>query len=67
MTGSDERRAELRKLTSLGLLRRREGRSIRDLRDGETIAVSDLLAVTPLGEQWARRLAELDAQKRESD
>jgi hypothetical protein len=61
--GSDRRRNELRKLTSLGLLRRKPGRNIGDLRDGQTMALSELLEVTLLGQQWVRRLAELEARK----
>jgi len=66
ITGSDRRRTELRKLTSLGLVRRRAGINIGDLKDGTTLSLSELLEITPLGEQWVRRLAELDAQKRET-
>jgi hypothetical protein len=63
ITGGDRRRAELRKLTSLNLLRRNPGRNIGDLKDGQTMLLADLLHVTPLGEQWVRRLKQLEAQK----
>jgi len=66
ITGSDRRRAELRKLTSLGLVRRKAGINIGDLTDGTTRPLSELLEITPLGEQWVRRLADLDAQRRET-
>jgi len=63
--GNDRRRSELRKLTSLGLVRRRPGRNIADLKDGQTLRTAELLEMTSLGEQWVKRLAELDAQRRE--
>jgi hypothetical protein len=66
LAGNDRRRSELRKLTSLGLVRRKPGRNIADLKDGQTLSTATLLEITPLGEQWVRRLAELEAQKHET-
>ena len=66
VAGSDRRRSELRKLTSLGLMRRKPGRNIADLKDGTTMNLADIVEITPLGEQWVRRLDELEAQKRDS-
>lgn len=66
VVGSDRRRTELRKLTSLGLMRRKTGRHIADLKDGETLDLAEILEITPLGEQWVRRLQELEAQKHDS-
>ena len=63
VVGSDQRRTEFRKLTSLGLVKRKPGRNIADLKDGLAMRTTELLEITPLGEQLVRRLADLDTQK----
>ena len=58
--GNQSVRTELRRLRSIGLVRTRSKRAVGDLVDGGLFDLSDYLALTELGERWARRLAELD-------
>ena len=58
--GNHALRTELRRLRSIGLVRTRSNRAIGDLGDGAVVDLVDYLALTDLGERWARRLAELE-------
>lgn len=63
IVGDGSLHSELRKLTSLGLLKRVHGRKrdIGDLRTGVEEDVSGVVFVTPLGHAVVKRLAELEA------
>jgi hypothetical protein len=62
--GSHSVRVELRRLRSIGLLRKLPSRHIGDLKDGTVLDLATLVELTPLGAQWARRLKELDATEK---
>ena len=62
--GSHSARVELRRLCSIGLLRKIPSRHIGDLKDGTVLDLATLVELTPLGAQWARRLQELDATEK---
>jgi hypothetical protein len=53
-------REELRRLCSIGLLERRGGHKIRELRSDFVFDLGDYLELTDLGRRWARRLAQVE-------
>jgi hypothetical protein len=63
LVGDGKLHSELRKLTSLGLLKRIHGRKrdIGDLKTDVKEDVADVVFVTPLGHAVVKRLTELDA------
>src|SRR5262249_58223936 len=52
---------ELRRLRTSGLIRSKPDRHIRELRYGVRFDLADYVELTPLGERWAKRLAEMAA------
>ncbi len=62
--GSHDVRVELRRLNSIGLLRKHPSRHIRELADGIELDLSALVELTPLGARWARRLKEIEATEK---
>ena len=58
--GSHSLRTELRRMRSIGLIRMRANRTVGDLADGVVRDLADYVALTDLGERWARRLATLE-------
>ena len=58
--GSHEVRVELRRMRSIGLLRKRPSRNIGELKDDLEVDIATLVELTPLGRQWSRRLKEID-------
>lgn len=58
---SSSLRTQLRRLSTIKLIQRKEGHSIHELKDGKSFKLSDYVELTNLGRQWLQRLAELDA------
>ena len=58
--GGGPLREELRRLCSIGLLHRRGGHHIGELRSEVVFDLSDYVELTDLGRRWVHRLAELD-------
>ena len=60
-TGSEERRTQLRRLGGIGLIRRRDGRSISEIRDGDRRDLAELVEVTDRGRSYLARFDEASA------
>jgi hypothetical protein len=52
--GSGALREELRRLVSIGLISKKAGRTIGNLRDGVMFDLADNVELTDLGQEWAR-------------
>jgi len=57
--GSGAAREELRRLVSIGLISRRAGRNIGDMRDGMVFDLADVVELTQLGRYWADRIKQI--------
>jgi hypothetical protein len=59
--GSHPLRTEIRRLASIGLLSRKVGRSIAEMKDGADFDLEEYVELTKLGRQWAVRLQDIEA------
>lgn len=50
---------ELRRLRSIGLIAKKAGRNIGDMRDGMTFDLADNVELTDLGQEWARLIEQI--------
>jgi hypothetical protein len=61
--GNASVRAELGKLLDLRLIERMPGRGLRQIRDNVQFTLSDIVHITPQGESFLKRSAELSPEK----
>ena len=59
--GSGALREELRRLRSIGLISKKAGRNIGDMRDGVMLDLADNVELTELGRRWAHRLQDIQS------
>ena len=59
--GSGALREELRRLRSIGLISKKAGRNIGDMRDGVMLDLADNVELTELGRRWAHRIQEIQS------
>jgi hypothetical protein len=59
--GSHAVRTELRRLASIGLLTRRAGKTIAEMKDGTEFDLAEVVELTDLGRRWALRIQEMEA------
>jgi hypothetical protein len=59
--GNDALRAELRRLRSIGLVAKKAGRNVADIKDGMKFDLADYVELTELGRKWAARIPEIEA------
>jgi hypothetical protein len=59
--GSHALRTELRRLASIGLVKRKAGRNIEDMKDGTKFDLGEYVDLTDLGRQWATMIQEIEA------
>jgi len=59
--GSGALREELRRLRSIGLISKKAGRNIGDMRDGVMLDLADNVEWTELGRRWAHRIQEIQS------
>jgi hypothetical protein len=59
-SGNHDVRTELRRLRSLGLLSKKLGRNIADMKDGIIFDLDDYVELTDLGRRWAARIQEIE-------
>jgi hypothetical protein len=59
--GSHSLRTELRRLASIGLLKRKAGRNIAEMKDDTKFDLGEYLELTDLGRRWAVRIQEIEA------
>jgi hypothetical protein len=57
--GSGALREELRRLVSIGLISKKAGRNVGDMRDGMTFDLADYVELTQLGRHWADRIQQI--------
>jgi hypothetical protein len=50
--GNHAMRSELRRLESMGLLKKRAGRHIGDIKDNLTVDLQDYVCLTEFGQEW---------------
>lgn len=60
-TGSHHLRTELRRLAQIGLIKRKPGRTIHEMRDETSVALRDFVEVTPKGQDYLERLEKVEA------
>lgn len=61
--GNHALRTELRRLASIGLLTRKTGKAIGEMKDGVEGDLGELVELTELGRRWALRIQEIEAQE----
>jgi len=59
--GSHAVRTEIRRLCSFGLLRRKSGRHVSELKDHINFDLSELVELTALGQEWVQKIEQLNA------
>jgi hypothetical protein len=57
--GSDGLRGELRRLYKIGLISKKGGRNIADMRDGTIFDLADNVELTTLGKKWAHLIEQI--------
>jgi hypothetical protein len=59
-TGGDPVQAELRRLISVGLLEKKRGKHLSDLKSGYKFDLADYVELTPLGVQWIKTIRDIE-------
>ncbi len=59
--GSHAVRTEIRRLASIGLLTRKTGKVIAEMKDGSELDLAGFVELTDLGRHWALRIQEIEA------
>lgn len=60
--GNHDVRTELRRLRSLKLIKMKPGKEVGRIEDGKVVDLSDFVELTELGQHWADRIKEIEAE-----
>jgi hypothetical protein len=65
--GGQPVRSEIRRLVSIGLVSRKTGRHVAEMKDGTQFDLGEYVNLTDLGRRWAARIQEIEASGEKSD